>query len=532
MDAPALDLLLTAMSSPSFYPHQPARVEVRQTHISWVFLAGDHVYKVKKPVRFSFLDFSTLELRRHYCHEEVRLNRRLAPDTYLGVEGLRSRADGVSWCAADAPDVLETAVHMRRLPADRMLPELLARDAVDGQVIDRIVARLVEFHRRADRGPRVRAYGDPDRLTQAMDRDFVEMDRFRAITVDPDDDDLVRNFLRARIAAQAPLLRRRCDEGRVCEGHGDLHAEHVCILEHGDISIFDCIEFSEEFRCRDVAAELAFLAMDFEFRGHPQLARQLVASYADRAGDADLARLIPLFACHRAYIRGKVDSLKSAEPEVDGEERTAAAASARRHFELASRYTWVESPLLVVIHGLSGTGKSTLARSLATRTGFAHLASDAIRKELAGLDPTNRAGAHGWLYSPEMSARTYSEMFARAAGALERGQGVLVDATFQRHVDRDAARKIARRVGTPFLLVECVSPEAEVIERLERRHRRDDDASDADVAVYRAQVAAYEAWNDEDAATGVRVDTRAIEPARRRVEHEMRRRLAAATPRR
>ena len=532
--AQQLDSLVRAMSSPSFYASlaaPPASVDVVQTHISWVFLAGDEVFKLKKPVHFSFLDFSALERRRHFCHEEVRLNRRLAPDVYVGVVGLCCQDGAFAFCAEDDAAACEYAVRMRRLPHERLLPQLLARRAVDASTIDAIVARLVEFHSQADHGPAVRAAAEPARVVAQMRDDFAEMNRFRGVTVDPGDDDRIRSFCIAGVERRAELLRARSAAGRVRDGHGDLHAEHICLRteQDGGIAIFDCIEFDPALRCRDVAAEIAFLAMDLEFRGRPDLARSLVGRYAECSGDPELPTLVPLFACHRAYIRGKVDSLKSAADEVGADAREEARASARRHFALAHRYTWSERPGLIVINGLSGTGKSTLARALAARTGFAHLASDEIRKQIAGLTATSRVGARdeAWLYSGEMSARTYAKMYARAAAELARGGGVIVDATFQRRVDRDAARDLARDAGRTVLFVECSTDEATVVRRLRERARANDDASDADEIVYRAQRAAYQPYAEDEAAGLLRIDMGGdVARVCRDVEREMEKRFA------
>jgi aminoglycoside phosphotransferase family enzyme/predicted kinase len=521
--AERLQRLVRALATPAFHGRGVARVDVIQTHISWVFLAGADVYKVKKPVRFSFLDFSLPERRRYFCEEEVRLNRRLAVDVYLGVLGLKSDGEGFAFCDEADPAAFEYAVHMRCLPHDRLLPQLLRSGEATTATIDTIVARLVAFHRDADAGPDVQAAGEPGRVKQEMRDDFAEMDRFRGVTIDAADDDRIRAFCLGGIDRRADLLRARCAAGRVRDGHGDLHAEHICLREpaEGGLAIFDCIEFNPAFRRRDVAGEIAFLAMDLEFRGRADLGRYLVETYASASGDADLSGLVPLFACHRAYIRGKVESLKSEEPEVGDAGRAAAATSARRYFELAVRYTWSETPVLVVVHGLSGSGKSTLARALATRTGFAHHGSDAIRKELAGLAPTSRVGEadERWLYSGEMSARTYAEMYARGERDLRAGRGAILDATFQRRIDRDKAWGIARRAGCDALFVECTAPEDEIVRRLRERAAANDDVSDATERVYRAQQAAAEAVADDEPGARMRIDTRGeIGAAVRRVE--------------
>ena len=486
----ALPPVIEAMRAPGFYPAHTAAVALVQTHISYVFLLDQRVYKVKKPVRFAFLDFSTLQRRRHFCHEEVRLNRRLAPGVYLGVCAVVARDGGFALAGADAPDAVEYAVEMCRLPADRVLSRLVERGAATPELIDQIAARLVAFHAQADAGPAIAAAGDPATVARLMDDDFTEVAALHGDTISAADDRAIQDWCHAQLRRHDALLRRRQAEGRVRDGHGDLHAEHIYCLDDGEVPIVDCIEFNAAFRHRDVAADLAFLAMDLEYRGHPELAARLVATYAAHSGDAELPALVPLFACHRAYIRGKVDSLKSREPEVDAGDRAAARDSALRHFALARRYTWSDAPALVVVGGLSGSGKSTVAAALAERTGFVHVNSDRVRKRLAGLAPTDRGGAE--LYTSERSAATYAAMYAAAAEALAAGRGVILDATFQRRAHRDQAAAVGAAAGVAVLFVECRADDAVIRSRLAQRAARDDDPSDADWQVYLGQRRAYE----------------------------------------
>jgi aminoglycoside phosphotransferase family enzyme/predicted kinase len=499
-----LPAVVQAMLRADFYPHRPASVELRQTHISYVLLAGSEVYKIKKPVRFAFLDFSTLERRRHFCREEVRLNRRLAGDVYRGVVAIRADAEGFAVAGEDAADAVEYAVHLRRLPDDRMLPALLERGAVDDALIDAIVRKLAAFHAAAETSPEIARGGDPAVLAQLMDDDFREVDAFHGDTITAEDDLTIRRFCHAFLGSHESLLRRRQSGGRIRDGHGDLHAEHICCT--AELVIYDCIEFNPQFRQRDVAAEMAFLAMDFVYRGRPDLAERLIARYAALANDAELPGLVPFYACHRAYIRGKVDSLKSTEPEIEATDRAAARGSAIDHFALAYRYTWAYSPRLVVVVGLSGSGKSTLAAALQARTGFVHVNSDVTRKHLAGLPPTARAGAE--LYTPARSAATYGAMYAAAADALAAGRGAILDGTFQRRIDRDAARAVASHAGVPVLFVECVLPADAVRARLAERGRDGRDASDADWAVYQQQRERYQPFAPDEVAERLVADTR------------------------
>ena len=502
-----LPATVAAMLQPGFYPHPPQAVHLTQTHISYVLLAGDSVYKIKKPVRFSFLDFSTVERRRHFCHEEVRLNRRLAPETYRGVVAICAGPNGYRLGPGDAADAVEYAVHMRRLPDDRMLNRLLERDAATLPIIDAIARRLCAFHRESDAGPHVAANGDPAAIWRVLEDNYTGMRRFRGITLPESDDEAIQTFTRDFLDHHDALFRLRQAQQHIRDCHGDLHSEHICCIE--PLTIFDCIEFNETFRYCDVASDIAFLAMDLDYHDHAELAAYLVDRYAAYGNDTDLRRLVPFYQCYRAYVRGKVDSLTSAEPEVEPEERAAARDRARRHFELAYRYTWAYRPCVVVIAGLSGTGKSALAAALQVRTGFTHINSDVVRKRLAGLPAATRVtgAAATALYSVEHSERTYERLFTDAAQCLDAGRGVILDATFQLRRGRAAARALAYGRGVPFLVVECRCPEGDVRERLARRTAAGDSPSDADWEVYLEQRRRFEPFTTDEQADRLVLDT-------------------------
>ncbi len=320
------------------------------------------------------------------------------------------------------------------------------------------------------------------------------------------------------------MLRSRQAGQRIRECHGDLRAEHICFTD--GLQMIDCIEFEPRFRNRDVAAEVAFLAMDVEHLGARGLARELVERYAELAGDAELVRLVPFYQCYFAYIRGKVESLASLEVEVGEHGRLRSAESARSHFAQAYRYTWASAPALIAVCGLSGSGKSTVARALHERLGFAHFNSDVVRKELAGLPPDRPAPAElkDRLYSSDFSRRTYETMLERAAAELARGRGVIVDATFQRRAHRAPVYELGRRLSKPVLFVECRCDEPEIERRLEKRTSSGLGPSDADVAVYKRQSANYQGFAGDERKHRIGVDTSAtLADIVSRVEDELRR---------
>ena len=495
-------------------------VEHIQTHISHVFVVGPHVYKLKKPVTFPFLDFGTFEQRRRLCEEEVRLNRRLAPGVYLGVLPVTVGDDGRIRLGGDGR-VLDCVVWMRRLPAARLLPALLRAGAVTDTMMDALADRLVVFHAAAPSGPEVAAHAAPERLIAGW-RDVLDgLSACVPHLLAAEDLEILVDFGSRFVRTHETLLRARQAGGRIREGHGDLHAEHVCVLESPaddpagalapGIYVFDCIEFSRPLRCIDVAAEVAFLSMDLERRGHPTLGARFARAYAAAAGDPDVLLLLPFYVCARACIRGKVEGLKAAETEVEPADRDEARARARAFFALALRHAWqAAGPAVVACAGLSGSGKSTLAQALADATGFTGLSSDVLRKRGGGKGAAVTYGAG--LYTQEARAATYAALCAATETELAAGRGVVTDATWMRRADRARLAAAARAHRRPLVFVECVADEATIRDRLQARAQAPS-LSDARWETYVAQRAAWEPFRDDE--PHVRVDTGGAAPAAR-----------------
>jgi aminoglycoside phosphotransferase family enzyme len=389
--ASGLPVLVEAMLRPDFYPDSPAHVEVKQTHISYVFIAGDFVYKVKKPVHFEFLDCSKLTDRFHYCRGEVLLNARLSPRVYLRVFAIFKRGDAFilgPQVQVEHPEAVEYAVKMRRLLEDRMLDMLLAAGKVDRDTIKPIAVRIAQFHGGAPSNLGW-TYGSAAAVWRNVIEDIAQNESFIGHTLRKEQFTAIDAFCRAFITAHWRGLNDRALEGRVREGHGDLRAEHVCLLntEENEIDVIDCVEFSERLRYNDVASEVAFLAMDLERLGTPVLADELVETYAEITADEDLAVFVPFYKCYRASVHGKVESIRSLEREVGDAERERARQLASDYFALASHYARCASPCLIIVCGLSGSGKSTVARMLQHRKGFKAINSDRVRKRLASVSP-------------------------------------------------------------------------------------------------------------------------------------------------
>jgi len=520
-----LPALVEAMLRPEFYLHRPRRVALIQTHISYVFVAGRFVYKLKKPVKFSFLDFSRRAARFRACSDEVRFNSRLSPSIYLGVYPVLRDTHGFrlgSKVAAPDSRAEDYVVKMRRLPQSRFLDHLVAAKRVWLRHIRLIAVRLASFHRRAS-VERAWAYGSASAVRKLAIGNLKECRGFVGRTVTREQFGAINRYVRRFAKSHWELLNSRARTGHVREGHGDLRAEHIC-LERRDVAIFDCVEFSEALRYCDVASEIGFLAMDLDRLGAHRLAGELVAAYASLAHDDALAMLVPFYKCHRAVVRAKVDMLRSLESEISSRQRGAALQSAQRYFELAMRYALCAAPAVIVVCGASGTGKSSIARLLHARLGFAVMNSDCVRKRLAGIPAQQRvrAGYAEGIYSDEFTRRTYSTMLSEAQKTMRAGRGVILDATFKDPRDRRRVLDLAKRRGLPVLFVECVASESEIVRRLQRRRLRADEVSDATAQVYLRQRREYVPLREVERENYLRINT-TEEPER--IANEVERRL-------
>lgn len=497
------------LSDPAAYPHRPRRVDVVQTHASYVFLAGRYVYKVKKPVDFGFLDFSTLNRRRRFCEREVELNRRLAPDVYLDVVAIR-RA-GRSLAIDGDGRTVEHAVRMRRLSAAGFASYRIARGFLGPRDIDHIARRLARFY--AEERARVSALL-PDRQRRSIDDNLALI---RAHAVDAGARDRVAALsahTRVFYRAHAALLARRRREGRILDCHGDLRLEHVH-LDGPRVRIYDCIEFNDRLRTIDVANDVAFLAMDLDYEGRPDLSRRLVHSIVRATRDRGIEQLLDFYKCYRAAVRHKVESLRAAEREVVDAERAASATRADKFMRLALRYATLGSrPIIVAVMGEVACGKSTLAAGLADALGVDLFSSDVTRKRLAGLPLRRRPSdaVRARLYAPAMTRRVYSALLVAARVAVRGGHSLVLDATFSRRADRAELRAFARRIGAAVLFIEIAAPAAVRRRRLaERAHARS--ISDARLSDYAMLATRYEPPTELPDSIALQVRSRTIPAA-------------------
>ncbi|MDT8440565.1 MAG: AAA family ATPase [Desulfuromonadales bacterium] len=457
--------------APDAYPEATGSVDYRETHISRVFLTDSRAYKLKKPLDLGFLDFSTLVKRRHFCHEEVRLNRRFTRDLYLGVVELHRDRHGLNFRGSG--ELADYAVCMRRLPEERMLDRMLDTSPAElAGEMPRLASHLHTLFGRADvcRGP----HGGNAAIVATNCRDnFTTTAGFSDSLLSPQAQGVMLAICERDLTELHALLCSREADGMVRDGHGDLHSGNICMTE--SIQVYDCIEFNRAFRVADIAADLAFLLMDLDFANRRDLSALLLQNYQSAAGDRNLEQLLPFYQRYRAWVRGKVDGLLALETDVEPPVRHHAAGLARRYFNLAMGYTL--SPTLLLTCGLMGSGKTTLARGLASVCDALLLRSDTVRKELAGLPP-DAAVSDAWqqgLYAAAMTDRTYRELHRQAALALAAGRTVIVDAAFSQTGQRQLFCNLGRETRRPVWLLHLDCPEPVARQRLAERHG---DASD------------------------------------------------------
>jgi len=326
--------IVRALLESQAYPHKPQKVELVQTQMSFIFLTGEYVYKIKKPVNLGYLDYTTLEKRHLFCHQELELNRRLCPGAYLAVvpiveEKGELRIEGRG-------KAIEYAVKMKQLPQDRMMDVLLSRGQVTPEMVSRVAEKLVNFHQRAETSQKIATFGKLDVIRRNCDENFAQTEKYIGTSITAEQYQHIKNYTNNFVDSNASLFDKRVKEGKIRDCHGDLHAAHVCFTD--DICIYDCIEFNDRFRYSDVASEIAFLAMDLDRYQQAGLSRHLVNTYVELSHDEELLKLLDFYKCYRAYVRGKVESFKLDDPYIPEEEKTKVLTAARSYFQLAESY--------------------------------------------------------------------------------------------------------------------------------------------------------------------------------------------------
>ena len=462
-------------------------VDVRETHIGVVFLLGERAYKVKKPVTTGFLDFSTPERRLAACRREVELNRRLAPDVYLGVSSVSSPALPPYGRPGGDGAPVEHLVVMRRMPDDRRLSTLIRAGVPVREHLRALARSVAAFHSAAARDPEVTAEGSRDALGARWAAN-VEQVRAGRTVLAPEAVDTVDRLATRFLAGRGPLFSERCADWRIVDGHGDLISDDIFCLDDGPRAL-DCLEFDDKLRYLDGLDDVAFLAMDLERLGRPDLANAWLDDYVEFSGDPAPVALRHHYVAYRGFVRAKVACLRHEQGDAT------AAADAKRDADLALRHLEAGAVRLALVGGLPGTGKTTLAGALADRFGAVLLSTDLLRKEIAGLSPTEPAAAayEEGLYTVQHTDETYALLLCRAGELLNRGESVVLDASWTHARHRVAAAELARRTHSDLVALHCRVP-ADVASA--RMANRGPIASDATAAVSRAMSTTADPWPD------------------------------------
>lgn len=498
--------LIHALLSPSIYPHPTGEIRLIETHISWVILTGQFVYKLKKPVDFGFLDFSSLELRRHFCEEELRLNRRLAPQLYLDVVPITGSPEQPA--LGGSGNAIEYAVRMRQFNPAHQLDHLIAAGQPPNRsVMDGLAAHLVAFHHEAAQAGPADDYGTPESILRPVIENFEQITALPYTADEADSLRELRQWSERTHAALIPTLHQRKQGGHVRECHGDLHLANLAII--GDEAVpFDCLEFSPGLRWIDCVSEIAFLLMDLDYHDQYDPGLQFLNAWLHHGGDHDGLACLRFYLVYRAMVRAKVACIRAQQAGSD-HERDNLLGQYSRHLELARDYTRPRAQALIITHGVSGCGKTTLTDDLLAPLRALRVRSDVERKRLHGLTPGARSGSTlgEGIYNAAAGQQTYDRLADLAAMIIDAGYSAIVDATFLRRDQRQRFRELASRLGVPFIILDIRADEADLRERVSQRAAMAQDASEAGIAVLQQQLRERDPLQTDEQLVTLAVET-------------------------
>jgi aminoglycoside phosphotransferase family enzyme/predicted kinase len=463
--------LIAALLDPALFPHQAKTVRLIETHISWVLLAGRYAYKIKKALDLGFLNTSTLEARRHFCNEELRLNRRLAPQLYLGVVAIGGSHTHPEWNTQPA---IEYAVKMRRFAPAKTFDRMIVRGKIEASHMDALAATLAQFHTGLPA-----ATTDTADFHATLEQDFSQLAKLLS---DADDAAKLTALQQASERAYRDnqhQLQERCNQGYLRECHGDLHLGNIALIAGQPIP-FDGIDFNPALRHIDVMDEAAFLFMDLLHHRHTDLAYRFLNAYLEQTGDYAGVKLLNFYCAHRAAVRAKVSAIRAHQAGMTEHAHEEAMAACRSYLQLAAAILAPQRPRLIITHGLPGSGKSTFAQAALERMGAIRLRSDVERKRLFGLSALQESRAEQNIYSTAATQRTYAHLLATARGLLDAGFTVIVDAAFLKYDEREMFRKLAQQTGANFAIASLQADDATLRARILQRQN---DASEANLAV-------------------------------------------------
>jgi uncharacterized protein len=499
--------LVQQMLQPGFYPHRVTEpVQLIQTHISFVLLTGYYTYKIKKPVDFGFLDYSTLEKRRHFCTQELLMNRRTAPEIYLEVLPITKTDDRYqlgsnlqSLNPGETP--VEYTLKMREFSQDSLFLSLLERGQITERLMEELGREVAKFHSTTISNNYIRKFGEVSQIREAIDNNYLISQKYIGGPQTQIQYQETKNYTDLFFEQNQELFDSRIANNKIRECHGDLHLRNIALWQN-KILLFDCIEFNEPFRFVDVMYDVAFTVMDLESRGHQELGNAFLNTYIEQTGDWEGLQVLPLYLSRQAYVRAKVTSLMLDDAAISTTEKAEISQTAAHYYQLAWEYTKPRRGKLTLMSGLSGSGKSTVARYVARRTGAIQIRSDAVRKHLGGI-PLNERGGQD-LYSEEMTAKTYSRLLELGIILADRGWNVILDAKFDRQNLRTNAINLAQARNLPLQIIYCTAPIEVLRERLQQRRG---DIADATAELLNSQQIASERFTESEQIYVKIVDT-------------------------
>ena len=494
------------MNEPSSYPHSVSSIEQIQTHISSVFLTGKFAYKIKKSVDFGFLDFSTLEKRKYFCEEELRLNKRLSPDLYLEVVPI-SLVNKDKVKVSNTDNIIEYAVKMKQFPQDYIMSELLNSRQVDRYEIDQIINTLVDFYKKQKVTDEIRSYGKKIAVERNIKENFQQTESFIDLTIPKTQYQKIKYYNQVFFDKSDNLFDERIKSDYIKSCHGDLHSGNI-VIWNDEIYIFDCIEFNKRFQYIDIASDIGFLAMDLDVKNHPFLSSYLINQYRKINYDPTFLNILNFYKSYRAYVRGKVQGFQLNDDHIPKRQKETIIDSIETYFSLAEYYISLsyllikkQRPILILIGGLTGTGKSTLAQKLSVDYNGVVVNTDVVRKQIQGIDlyECHHDKPNTGLYEISKRERTYDQVLSIASDELNQKHNVILDATFQKKKHRKSVENLASRFNACLVMINCISTDEQVNQFLEQRQKTQS-ISDGRWEIYLSQKETFEPFEDNEQA--------------------------------
>ncbi len=475
--------LIQFLLCPYSYSYSPAKVKHIQTHASDVFIAAPYVYKIKKPVDFGFLDYSTLQKRKHYCEKEVELNKKLCCTAYIGIEEISLKDGALALGTGD--QTVEYAVKMNLLPEEYFLHNLLKNDKVSDADFSRIAEKLASYYNSQSSSEEISKYGEPETIKSVIDQNLDLAKQFIGKTISANAYRTIESYNNHIFQNRHDLFTKRIKGGRIRDCHGDLRLEHINLTDK-EICIYDCIEFNERFRYIDIASDVAFLSMDLDYNGYNGFSTYFISEISRMMKDEEIYEVLDFYKCYRAFVRGKVESLKALELEVPGKEKVLARKSADSLFKLALKYALFGSnPVIIVVFGLIGTGKSTIAKALSEELSFDLISSDVVRKRISGISKFERKYDEydTGIYSRDVTKKTYEEIFYNAKDLVNNGKSAIIDASFSKIKWRKSVVELTERLEVPLYFIQTQAPINLIEQRLVVREKQKNTISDGRLGI-------------------------------------------------